>query len=143
LGYHGKGWVIMRVVARIALNMTLMLALAGCYSVVTIPDIANASVYGPRISGGSLTPQEVARLSSWMKAHDAGWRELMETAPAPAPITLAIVMREPGGRQSSLDLFESKDGTATAYLNAPSPAPTLQRYLSESDVAALRAAVGK
>lgn len=133
----------MRVVARIALNMTLVFALAGCYSVITTPDIATASVYGPQISGGSLTPQEVARLSSWMKAHDAGWRALMETAPAPPPITMAIVMREPDGRQSSLDLFESKAGTATAYLNAPGPAPTRQRYLSEADVAALRAAVGK
>lgn len=130
----------MRVVARIATNIVLMLALAGCYSVIKTPYIANASIYGPQISGGSLSPQEVARLSSWMKAHDAGWRVLMETSPA--PITLAIVMREPGGRQSSLDVFESKDGAATAYFNAPSPAPPLQRYLSEADVLTLRAAVG-
>ncbi|RDS81905.1 hypothetical protein [Dyella psychrodurans] len=130
----------MRAVARIALIVTLALDLAGCYSVIKTPDIATASVYGPQVSGGALSPQEVAQLSSWIKAHDAGWRGLMATAPT--PITMAIVMREPGGRQTSLDLFEAKDGTAMAYLNAPSPAPPLERYLSEADVAALRAAVG-
>jgi hypothetical protein len=102
---------------------------------------ASASIYGPQISGGSLSQQEVARLSSWMKAHDAGWRVLMETSPA--PITMAIVMREPDGRQSSLDVFESKDGAAMVYFNAPSPAAPLQRYLLEADVLTLRAAVGK
>ncbi|WP_148108997.1 hypothetical protein [Dyella dinghuensis] len=131
----------MRVVARIAANMVLALALAGCYSVIKTPSIASASVYGPHISGGPLSAQEVARLSSWMKAHDAGWRVLMETSQA--PITMAIVMREPDGRQSSLNVFESKDGTAMVYFNAPSPAPPRQRYLLEADVQTLRSAVGK
>lgn len=130
----------MRVMARVVVIVTLVLGIAGCYSVIKMPDIASASVYGPHVVGGSLSPPEVARLSSWVKTHDAGWRGLMETTSA--PITLAIVMREPNGQQSSLNLFESKDGTAMAYFNAPSPAPPLERYLSAADVAALRAAVG-
>lgn len=129
----------MRVVLRIVLIVTLVLGLAGCYSVIKMPDIATASVYGPKVSGGPLTPQEVARLSSWMKAHDAGWRELMQKHPA--PISMAIVMHDPHGQQSTLNLFESKDGTATAYFYASSQAPPLERYLPEADVAALKAAL--
>ncbi|GLQ92559.1 hypothetical protein [Dyella acidisoli] len=129
----------MRVMVRIALIVTLVLDLAGCYRIIKMPDIATASVYGPQVSGGSLSPQEVARLSTWMKAHDAGWRGLMGTPPA--PIALAIVMRDPSGGQTTLNLFESKDGTATAYFYAPNPASPLERYLSKADVAALRAAV--
>jgi hypothetical protein len=131
----------MRAVARIALIVMLVAELAGCYSVIAMPDIATASVYGPQISGGSLSPQEVAQLSNWMKAHDAGWRGLMETPPA--PFTMSVVVREADGRQSSLQVFESKDGTAMAYFKAPDPAPPLERYLSVTDVAALRAAVGR
>ncbi|GLQ49349.1 hypothetical protein ACFFJT_20520 [Dyella flava] len=130
----------MRAVVRVALIVTLVLNLAGCYDVIKTPEIATASVYGPGISGGSLSPGEVAQLSSWLRAHDAGWRPLMETAPA--PITLAIAIRGPTGRQSFLQLFEAKDGTAMAYLKEPIPARTLQRYVSAPDVAALRAAVG-
>jgi hypothetical protein len=130
----------MRVVVRIALIIALVLDLAGCYSIIKTPDITTASVYGPQISGGPLSPQKVAQLSSWMNAHDAGWRELMGTPPA--PITMAVVMHDPNGQQTSLNLFESKDGTATIYFNGPSPAAPLQRYLSSMDVAALKAAVG-
>lgn len=130
----------MRAVVQIALIVALALDMAGCYSIIKMPNIAAASVYGPQVSGGSLSPPAVARLSSWMKAHDAGWRGL---AGAPsAPMTMAMVMHDPNGRQSTLNLFESKDGTATAYFYAPSPAPPLQRYLSEADVTALKAAVG-
>jgi hypothetical protein len=131
----------MRALARIAIIVMLVLELAGCYSVITMPDIATASVYGPQISGGSLSPPEVTQLSNWMKAHDAGWRGLMETPPT--PITMSVVMREANGRQSSLQLFESKDGTAKAYFKASDSAPPLERYLSAADVAALRAAVGR
>jgi hypothetical protein len=129
----------MRVSVRITLIITLMLDLAGCYSVIKMPEITTAAVYGPQIHGGPLNPQQVAQLSSWMKAHDAGWRGLMETPPA--PITMAIVMHDPNGQQSSFNLFESKVGTATLYFYAPSPAVPLERYLSGVDVAALKAAV--
>jgi hypothetical protein len=130
----------MRIVVQFVLLVTLVLDLAGCYRVVKMPDIATASVYGPHVSGGPLSPQKVAQLSGWINAHDAGWRGLMETPTA--PITMAIVMRDPGGRQTSLDLFESRGGTAMAYLYAPSPALPLERYLPEADVTALKAAVG-
>jgi hypothetical protein len=131
----------MQLIMRIALMVTLALNLVGCYSIIKTPEIATALIYGPHVSGGSLSPQEAAQLSSWMKLHDAGWRGTTETHPA--VITMAIVMREPSGRQSSLNLFESKDGTAVAYFNAPSPALPVHRYLSEADVSALWAAVGE
>jgi hypothetical protein len=129
----------MRAVIRIVLIITLLLGLAGCYSVIKMPDITTAAVYGPQISGGPLSPQKVARLSIWMKAHDAGWMQLMETPPV--SITMAIVMHDPNGQQSSLDLFEAKDGSAIVYFFAPSPATPLKRYLPEADVVALKAAV--
>jgi hypothetical protein len=125
----------MQGVARIAFIITLLLGLAGCYRIIAIPDVATAAVYGPHVPIRPLKPQQVARLSNWMKAHDAGWRDVMETPPA--PITMRIVMREPNSQQSYFDLLELKDGTATMYLYAPSPAPPLKRYLSEADVAAL------
>lgn len=129
----------MRIVARIALIVTLAMGLAGCYDVIAVPDIATAAVYGPHISRPSLTPQQIAQLSSWIKSHDAGWRHLMETPPA--PITLAIVMHEASSQQSTFNLFEAKDGSATVYFYAPSPAPPRKRYVSQADVAALWAAV--
>ena len=130
----------MRVVVRIVLIVMLVLDLAGCYRVIKMPDIATASVYGPHVSGGPLSPQQVVRLSTWMKAHDAGWRGLMQTPPT--PIAMAIVVRDSNGQQSTLNVFESKDGTATAYFYAPSPASPLERYVSKADVVALRGAVG-
>jgi hypothetical protein len=129
----------MRSVARVALIIAVMLDLTGCYRVIKMPSIATASVYGPRISGGPLTPLETAQLSRWLAAHDAGWRGLMETTAA--PISMAIVMRDPNGQQSSLNLFESRDGSATVYFYAPSSTAPLERYLPEADVAALKAAV--
>jgi hypothetical protein len=131
----------MQLVARIALIVALPLVLAGCYGVIRTPDAVTASVYGPHVSGGPLSAQQVMQLSDWMKAHDAGWRRLMRTPPA--SITMAIVMREPGGRQSTLDLFVSPDGAAMAYFYPPGPAPPLERYVPAVDVAALRAAVGR
>jgi hypothetical protein len=130
----------MRVAMRMVLIVTLVLNLAGCYSIVKMPDIATAAVYGPHISGGPLSPQQVARLSSWIHAHDAGWRGWMEARPA--PITMSIVMHDPSGQQSSLELFESKDGSAMAYLHAPSSAQPLERYLPAAEVVALKAALG-
>ncbi|HTV83899.1 MAG TPA: hypothetical protein VME63_00720 [Dyella sp.] len=130
----------MQAVARGALIATLIPALAGCYSVVKIPEVASASVYGPGISGGALRAQQVAQLSDWLKAHDAGWRAPMGTPPR--SITMAIVMRRAGGPQSTLDLFAWNDGSAMAYLYAPAPASPRERYLPAADVAALRAAVG-
>jgi hypothetical protein len=130
----------MRIVVRMVLIVMSVLDLAGCYSVVKMPDIATAAVYGPHISGGSLSPQQVARLSSWIHAHDAGWRGWMETPPA--AITMSIVMHDPSGRQSSLELFESRDGSAMAYLHAPSSAQPLERYLPAAEVVALKAALG-
>jgi hypothetical protein len=127
-------------VARTALIGTLMLVLAGCYGVIKTPDVATASVFGPNISGGALAPQQVAQLADWVRAHDAGWRGLMRAPPA--SVSMAIVMREPGGRQSTLDLFVAGDGSAMAYFYAPNPARPLERYLQAADVAALRAAVG-
>lgn len=131
----------MQTIVRTILIVALVLDLAGCYSIIKMPDIATASVYGPQIAGGTLSPQEVARLSSWMKAHDAGWRGLMKTSLP--PMVMAVVMRDQDGRQSSLNLFESKDDTATVYLYQPSPALPLERYVSKADVIALREAVGK
>ena len=125
----------MQIVVRIALIVTLVLGLTGCYSIVAMPDVATASVYGPRIPIRSLSPQQVARLSTWMKAHDAGWRALMETPPV--VITMRLVLREPNGQQIHFDLFMSTHGTATMYFYAQSPAPPLKRYLSEADVATL------
>jgi hypothetical protein len=125
----------MQAIVRIALIVTLALGLAGCYRVIAIPDMATATVYGPSVPIRPLRPEQVARLSSWMKEHDAGWRNLMETTPA--PITLAIVMREPNGQQTTFSLFELKDGSAAAYFYAPSPMPPLKRYLFAADVAAL------
>jgi hypothetical protein len=130
----------MRVAMRMVLIVTLVLNLAGCYSIVKMPDIATAAVYGPQVSGGPLSPQQVARLSSWIHAHDAGWRGWMEARPA--PITMSIVMHDPSGRQSSLELFESKDGSAMAYLHTPSSAQPLERYLPAAEVVALKAALG-
>ncbi|GLQ46502.1 hypothetical protein GCM10007862_15530 [Dyella lipolytica] len=130
----------MRVVVRIALIVMLVLGLTGCYHIIAIPDVATAAVYGPNVPIRSLRPQEVARLSSWIKAHDAGWRDLMGMPST--PMTMRIVMREPNNQQSNLDLFESKDGTAMVHFYAPSPAPPLSRYLSEADVAALLSTVG-
>ncbi|HUA78737.1 MAG TPA: hypothetical protein VL997_00075 [Dyella sp.] len=131
----------MRTIVRVVFIAALTFYLTGCYSIIKMPDIATASVYGPQISGGTLSPQEVAHLSSWMNAHDAGWRGLMEKHPA--PMTMAVVMRDSDGRQITLNLFESQDETATAYLYAPSSAQPLERYLSKADVMALRAAIGK
>lgn len=130
----------MQVMARMALSVTLLLVLAGCYGVIKSPDVATALVYGPDVSGGTLTAQQVAQLSDWVRAHDAGWRRLMRAPPR--SITMAVVMREPGGRQSTLDLFASNDGSAMAYFYAPSPAQPLERYLPAADVAALHTAVG-
>jgi hypothetical protein len=125
----------MQVVVRMALIVMLVLGLTGCYRIIAIPDVANATVYGPNVPIRSLRPQQVAQLTSWIKAHDAGWRDLMGTPPT--TITMRIVMRAPNSQQIYFDLFESKDGTAMAYFYAPSPAPPLERYLSEADVAAL------
>jgi hypothetical protein len=130
----------MRIPARLALLVTLLPALAGCYGVIKTPDVATASAFGPNISGGALAPQQVAQLADWVRAHDAGWRGLMRAPPA--SVSMAIVMHEPGGRQSTLDLFVAGDGSAMAYFYAPSPARPLERYLQAADVAALRAAVG-
>jgi hypothetical protein len=125
----------MRVVAQMAFITTLALGLAGCYHFIAPPDMATAAVYGPSVPIRSLSPQQMARLSGWIKAHDAGWRDLMETPPAPSTIT--IVMRESNGQQSYVNLFESKDGAAMAYFYPPRPASPLERYLPEADVAAL------
>jgi hypothetical protein len=129
----------MRVAVRIAFIVALVFGLTGCYRVITIPDIATAMVYGPNVPIRSLKPQQVARLSSWIEAHDAGWRDLMETPPA--PITMRIVMREPNSQRIYFELFESTYGTATMYFYAPSSALPLKRYLSEADVASLWEAV--
>ncbi|RUL75966.1 hypothetical protein [Dyella choica] len=131
----------MQAIMRIVIVAALVLGLAGCYHIIKMPDIATASIYGPEISGGTLSPQEVASLSSWMKAHNAGWRGLM--ASLPAPVAMAVVMRTQDGRQTTLNLFEAKDGAATAYLFQPSPTLPRERDLSKADVIALRAAVGK
>jgi len=136
----GEG-VVMRVFARTILIVALALGVAGCYSVIKMPDIASASVYGPNVSSGPLSQQEVAQLSSWMKAHDAGWRRLVETPPA--SVTMAIVVHESNGRQSALELFESKEGGAMVYFYAPRPALPLVRYVPPADVAALRTAIDK
>lgn len=129
----------MRVVVRIVLIVTLVLGLTGCYRIIATPDIATATAYGPNVPIRSLRPQQVAQLSSWMKAHDAGWGDVMQTRPA--PITMRIVVREPNNQQIFFDLFESKDGTAMVYFYPPSPARPLKRYLSEADVATLWEAV--
>jgi hypothetical protein len=131
----------MQLIARIALFVALPLVFAGCYGVIKTPDMATASVFGPHVSGGFLSAQQVAQLSDWMKAHDAGWRALMRTPPS--SVTMAVVMREADGRQTTLDLFVADDGSAMAYLYAPSPAHPLERYVPAADVAALRAATGR
>lgn len=129
----------MQVVVRIAFIVTLVLGLTGCYSIIAVPDMATAAVYGPTVPIRSLSPQQVGQLSSWMKAHDAGWRYLMG-APL-APITVRIVVREPNSQQIRFDLFEFKDRTAVMYFYAPSPSRPLKRYLSETDFATLWEAV--
>jgi len=129
----------MRFAVRMTLFTMLLLGLAGCYHMVAMPTVATAVVYGPALPIRSLTPPQVARLSRWLKAHDAGWRR-----PAAAPssrMTLSMVLREPTGRQSRLDLFESKDGTAMVYFYAPAPALAFERYLSAADVLALLACI--
>jgi hypothetical protein len=132
--------MFMQAVARRGLIVAFTLALAGCYGVIKTPGMTSAAVYGPQLAGGALTAQQVAQLSQWVRAHDAGWRGLMRAPPA--SVSMAIVMHEPGGRQSTLDLFVAGDGSAMAYFYAPSPARPLERYLQAADVAALRAAVG-
>jgi hypothetical protein len=129
----------MRTVARITFIVTLVFGLTACYRIIAIPDIATATVYGPNVPIRALRPQQVAQLSNWIKTHDAGWRDLMETPPV--PITMRIIMRPPNTQQVYVDLFASKSGTATMYFYAPSPAPPLKRYLSAADVASLWEAV--
>ncbi|GGA10398.1 hypothetical protein [Dyella caseinilytica] len=115
--------------------------LAGVWDhTIAIPDIATATVQGRGISSRLLTPQQLTKLVDWFKAHDKGWEGLMETPPA--PIAMEIATSGPNGQQSSLDLFVSNDGTATAYFYAPKPAFPLKRHLSEADVKGLQAAIG-
>jgi hypothetical protein len=130
----------MRFAPRMILITTLILGLAACYGVIKTPDATTASIYGPQISAGPLSPQKVTQLSNWLKAHDAGWRAWKGSSTA--PITMAIVMHDASGQQTSLNLFESKDGTAVLYFYPPGSAQPLGRYLLQTDVAALRAAVG-
>jgi hypothetical protein len=129
----------MRNVVRFALVVTLMFGLTACYHIIATPDIATAAVFGPDVPIRSLKPQQVAQLSSWIKAHDAGWLDMMQTPVA--PLTMKIVMRGPSAQQSYFDLFESKDGSAMVCFYAPSPARPLKRYLPGADVAALWEAV--
>jgi hypothetical protein len=129
----------MRTFPRVAFILGLVLGLAGCYRIVATPDIATAAVYGPHVPIRPLTPQQVARLSSWMKGHDAGWRSSTQTPYMPT--IMRIVIRDPGGQQSRLDLLEAKDGMATLLLYAPAPAAPLKRYLSDADAKALWDAV--
>jgi hypothetical protein len=135
------GGIIMRIVARITLIITLLLGLTGCYGIIVTPNIATAIVYGPNVPIRSLRPQQVAQLSSWIKAHDAGWRGLMETPPVAQ--TMRIVVHEPDSQQGYFDLFLAKDGTATMYYYAPRPALPLKRYLPEADVSTLWEAIAK
>jgi hypothetical protein len=74
-----------------------------------------------------------------MKGHDAGWRSSAQTPYM--PIIMRIVIRDPGGQQSRLDLLEAKDGMATLLLYAPGVASPLKRYVSDADAMALWAAV--
>jgi hypothetical protein len=129
----------MRVIARICFTTMLVLGLSGCYSIVAMPDIATATVYGPHLPIRTLTPTQVLQLSNWMKAHDAGWHGLMETPPTSPAMT--IVMHEPNSQQSYVDVFRLKDGGAMMYFYATRPRLPVKRYVSEADLAALWEAV--
>jgi hypothetical protein len=129
----------MGVVMRFVLLGAVILGLTGCYRSIATPDLLDATVRDRGASTRALTQQQLSQLSSWFKAHVGHWEGLTETPPA--PMTMELVMIGPDGWRSSMTVFESKDGKATAYFYASASSPPLKRRLSRADLGALSAAV--
>ena len=71
---------------------------------IGLPPVTSGEVFGGGFDRLALTAEQLTAISHWFAAHRAGWRTVVETAPAPLA---AIELHHPGGQMTSMDVYRS------------------------------------